>query len=90
MSYLQSSNETFKGGAFVKKFTDDEILDAVEPFKKDLTSIINKHSMEKFSDTPDFILADYLVNSLLIFSNATCERDKWYGFVTHIKPEIKP
>lgn len=33
-------------------------------FIEELTELINKHSMENDSNTPDFLLAKYLVNCL--------------------------
>lgn len=35
--------------------------------------------MENGSNTPDFILAQYLVNCLLSFNSAVQCREKWYG-----------
>lgn len=48
-------------------------------FEKDLASLINRHSMENGSDTPDFILAEYLVGQLKAFNETTNARRKWYG-----------
>jgi len=50
----------------------------MEVFEKELTELINKHSMENASDTPDFILAHYLCNCLSAFNLATKERTKWF------------
>jgi len=36
-----------------------------EALKKDLSSVLNKHSIDNSLDTPDFILADYLIDTLL-------------------------
>jgi hypothetical protein len=50
-------------------------------FHKELTALINKHSMESRSgDTPDFLLADYLLNCLKIFDGVVKRRDAWYSF----------
>ena len=48
-------------------------------FENELTSLINKYSMENGSDTPDFILAKYLVACLRAFSTTVRNRDNWYG-----------
>ncbi len=48
-------------------------------FEKELKGLINKHSMENGSDTPDFILAKYLRSCLLAFNGATRRRERWYG-----------
>jgi len=47
-------------------------------FKKDLTEVINKHSKENESDTPDFILAEYLLDCLRLFNSTFNTRKKWY------------
>lgn len=48
-------------------------------FHNELESLINKFSMENDSNTPDFILAQYLHDCLGAFGNAMIHRDKWYG-----------
>ena len=48
-------------------------------FRQDLEALINQHSVENGSDTPDFILADYLQDCLFAWDKATCSREKWYG-----------
>lgn len=45
----------------------------------ELGELINKHSMESASDTPDFILAQYLSSCLLAWNQATMQRETWYG-----------
>ncbi len=50
-----------------------------EPFDKQLESLINRESMETGSNTPDFILAEYLFDCLRAFDNATRKRTIWYG-----------
>jgi hypothetical protein len=43
-------------------------------------SKINEYSLENGSDTPDFILAQYLDDCLQTYNAALKARDKWYGF----------
>ena len=50
-----------------------------ESFVKELTSLINKHSMENASDTPDFILSEFLWACLQAFNRAMIQRRVWYG-----------
>ena len=50
-------------------------------FIKELETLINKHSMENSSDTPDFILAKYLRGCLINFGIALRERDRWFDFI---------
>jgi len=51
-------------------------------FIKELEALINKHSMENESDTPDFILAKYIARCLDNWNETTQDRDKWWGFKT--------
>ena len=48
-------------------------------FQHDLESLINKHSIEGGSNTPDFILAEYLRQCLDAFDLVVRRRDQWYG-----------
>lgn len=48
-------------------------------FEKELTALINSHSMENDSDTPDFILAKYMWNALENFNQTVNAREKHYG-----------
>lgn len=48
-------------------------------FRTELTKLINRESMENGSDTPDFILAEYLTDCLDVFDRAMKSREKWYG-----------
>jgi hypothetical protein len=50
-----------------------------EGFREELISLINKSSMENYSGTPDFILAEYLMNCLKNFDEITKKRNKWYS-----------
>jgi hypothetical protein len=48
-------------------------------FLNELTALINKYSKENESNTPDFILAQYLYSCLLAFEQASTTREDWYG-----------
>jgi hypothetical protein len=48
-------------------------------FEKQLEHIINCHSIENESNTPDFILAEYLRGCLDVFAKTVTAREKWYG-----------
>lgn len=43
---------------------------------------MNRHSLENGSDTPDFLLADYLIHCLEAFDTAVAAREQWYGRTT--------
>lgn len=64
-------------------------------FQNDLKDLINKHSLENKSDTPDIVIAEFLVDSLATFNNTVnhrselCEKDltpseALYGFAAWI------
>ena len=47
-------------------------------FKKELCELLNKYSKENESDTPDFILAEYLIGSLKVFCESVNNRNTFY------------
>ena len=49
-------------------------------FRQDIEKVINRHSRENTSHTPDFILSHFLMASLAAFDLAVKDRDEWYGF----------
>ena len=51
----------------------------MEDFYKELEGLINKYSKENASNTPDWILAQYLLGCLSAFEMATQQRETWYG-----------
>jgi hypothetical protein len=48
-------------------------------FRKELVTLLNRENQEGNSNTPDFILAEYLIGSLAAFDKAVSLRDGWYG-----------
>ena len=48
-------------------------------FHEELQQLINRHSMENGSDTPDFLLAEYLASCLVVFDQYVNRREQWYG-----------
>lgn len=48
-------------------------------FRKELASLLNRHSVENRSNTPDFILANYMARCLTAFELAIQDRENWYG-----------
>jgi hypothetical protein len=58
-------------------------------FRDDLKNAINRNSVENTSDTPDFILADYLLRCLDAFERASLAREKWYGTHLHIGMDLE-
>lgn len=48
-------------------------------FREELQHLINYHSMESGSNTPDGILAGYLARCLENFNLTMEQREDWYG-----------
>ena len=55
-------------------------------FRDELEELINRHSLENGSNTPDFLLAGYLDACLEAFDEAVRVRDQWYG--VSLKPGV--
>lgn len=49
-------------------------------FEEELRSLLNRYSIENESDTPDFILVDFILGCLNSYNTAMKERDAWHGF----------
>ena len=47
--------------------------------KGEITRLLNIASRENVSNTPDFILAQYLMGCLEAYEAAVVQRDNWYG-----------
>lgn len=56
-----------------------EISDDKTEFRQALEHAINCHSMENGSNTPDFVLAQFLADSLAAFDRAVQHREAYYG-----------
>ena len=61
--------------AGLARSSDNKIGD----FRKELERLLNCMSMENRSDTPDFILAQYMTDCLEAHDRAVNRREVWYG-----------
>ena len=50
-------------------------------FEEELVSLINIKCREGESNTPDFILAEYMIDCLKAFNKAVNKREEWHGRV---------
>lgn len=57
-------------------------------FETELCKLLNYYSVENQSNTPDFILVNYIKNCLDNFSKTIKQRDNWYNFNPTITNEI--
>jgi len=48
-------------------------------FEKELEQLINRYSKENESNTPDWLLAEYIRGCLSVYSTVVLKRDKYYG-----------
>ena len=58
-----------------KKLTEEQR----ESIARGFAEVLNCNSIENGSNTPDFILAQYLVNCLEAFHEINKTRETWYG-----------
>lgn len=48
------------------------------PFEKELSALLNKFSLENVSNTPDYLLAEFVQFAIAGFNVVVSERDRWY------------
>lgn len=68
-----------KPDTFMKTYEPAALLDHEMDFGLELRDLLNRYNRESESDTPDFILRDFLLNALKSFDAAVGERERWYG-----------
>jgi hypothetical protein len=61
----------------------DVATSAPSQFRKELETLINSTSRESGSDTPDYVLADFLDGCLIAFDAAVKRRDRYYGITAN-------
>jgi hypothetical protein len=47
--------------------------------RREIQTAINRNSAENGSNTPDFLLAEFLTDCLTAFDRGVNARDRWYG-----------
>ena len=47
--------------------------------EEEIRSVLNRHSAENGSNTPDWILAQYLLSCLAAWNTGVQQRETWYG-----------
>lgn len=50
-----------------------------DSLQSEIEAAINRRSAENGSNTPDFILARYLIRCLAAWNEGVTERERWYG-----------
>lgn len=51
----------------------------ISGLSNEIASALNRYSAENESNTPDFILAKFLLGCLQAWDNGVRERERWYG-----------
>lgn len=57
----------------------EQVAPARSGLREELAAVLNRHSREGRSGTPDFILAEYLLGCLDAFERAAIARERWNG-----------
>lgn len=52
---------------------------SLSPLERGLAEVLNRYSQENPSNTPDFILAQYLLGCLAAWNIGVQRREDWYG-----------
>ena len=60
----------------------------VTAFEQELCELLNRHSAEGGSDTPDFILAAYLISCLRNWNHHVYKREEWYRSTFELEKRI--
>lgn len=67
-----------------QKFSEDQKHELAIEFAR----VINSNCIENVSNTPDFIIAEYLVNCLEAYHQINERKETWYGKKLHINDEF--
>jgi hypothetical protein len=67
------------------KFPPPEPKKEANTFQEELRQALNKYGWDNSTNTPDYLLAGFLLGVLNSLNSLVRQRDKWWDF----KPEIK-
>jgi hypothetical protein len=57
-----------------------ECIEVEGTLEQEIETLLNKNCIDDDTDTPDFILAEYLMGCLKTYKETIAARDKWFGF----------
>ncbi len=57
-------------------------------FMKELERLVNKYGFDSKFNTPDYILAEFMYNSLESYGTATGKNIRWHGWKTFGENEM--
>lgn len=49
----------------------------MEEFRREIQSLVNRLSLEKYSNTPDFVIAQYLTEAFIAYNRAFHDKEKY-------------
>jgi len=52
---------------------------AQEKVEKELTDLINRNGLDTFTNIPDYILASFLMRTIIAATLVVRDRDEWFG-----------
>jgi hypothetical protein len=55
-------------------------FERLNEFSKELTSLLNRYSIDNLTNTPDFILSEAIQKYIYDVKSLNEKRDKWHGF----------
>jgi hypothetical protein len=70
----QPQSQPIPAGVYEAQFGNGQSPSLMDEVQR----LLNRYSRENMSNTPDFILAEYLMGSLAAYENAVNSRDSWY------------
>jgi len=65
-------------GIFSSDEREEQFIE--KTFEQELTSLINRHSIENLCGIPDFILAEMITGFIKSMNDPLMKTLKWYGF----------
>lgn len=91
LGYIDDLNKTLFKDVDPIILPDESVVVTQKTFLGELGTVLNRYSKENLSDTPDFVLAQFLNNVLSAYGDAVKKRDKWFGvdMWAHKKGETK-
>lgn len=56
------------------------------PFRSALTALLNSYSKENSSNTPDYLLANFLIGCMDVYDLTVRRRDEWFRAKDKVQP----
>lgn len=57
----------------------ETIDEKYEELKREVAAVLNKYSQENRSNTPDYMLANFMLGCLNVYENTISAREVWFG-----------